>query len=554
MAVLLADVFAFRADARAEALVPGGVLFVFVGALGDERLRVATAVVVVGVGAVTTAILPRLPRRRWTRPCGGRGGVRRRRSRSAWSSRWSPASSDLGSRAPTLRRSTRRVVAEAASPRCSARSSTSVRDSTNRSTTELFRVRADAESLLAVDGAARVRRHDVGPAGTRPATGRRTADRAGRLTRRESPTDHDRSARRHAGAGRPRSLRGLRSRRPAIRGRDLDPRHHRRRPGDRRHDRHRLGRTRPRPRPAGRRDVRNATRPDPHHACPTTCPTWSPRPHAEVTAGATSTYDARSRSRTGSSNEFDYSLEVQTGHGNTAIESFLRDRVGYCEQFAGDATPPCSAPSASRPAWPSGSPRASRSETASTRVLGRNAHAWPEVWFDGIGWVAFEPTPGRGAPAPRATPDSRRSRTPPPTPTRSTQQPTRRRLRHCRPVPIDPAQGPNIPDFDETPGDQSPAPTPEPSTDDGAVSLWLVAIGLLAAALVAPSAVRLRSSTTPGTVGRRATRRCVAARHERRGKPSASPCNRRTPPPRSPPGRHTTSRWSRGRWPRSPTP
>ena len=31
-------------------------------------------------------------------------------------------------------------------------------------------------------------------------------------------------------------------------------------------------------------------------------------------------------------------------------------------------------------------------------VLGRNAHAWPEVWFDGIGWVAFEPTPGRGAP------------------------------------------------------------------------------------------------------------------------------------------------------------
>ena len=31
-------------------------------------------------------------------------------------------------------------------------------------------------------------------------------------------------------------------------------------------------------------------------------------------------------------------------------------------------------------------------------VLGRNAHAWPEVWFDDIGWVPFEPTPGRGAP------------------------------------------------------------------------------------------------------------------------------------------------------------
>ena len=31
-------------------------------------------------------------------------------------------------------------------------------------------------------------------------------------------------------------------------------------------------------------------------------------------------------------------------------------------------------------------------------MLGKNAHAWPEVWFDGLGWVPFEPTPGRGAP------------------------------------------------------------------------------------------------------------------------------------------------------------
>jgi transglutaminase-like putative cysteine protease len=31
-------------------------------------------------------------------------------------------------------------------------------------------------------------------------------------------------------------------------------------------------------------------------------------------------------------------------------------------------------------------------------VRGKNAHAWPEVWFDDVGWVLFEPTPGRGAP------------------------------------------------------------------------------------------------------------------------------------------------------------
>ncbi|MGH3850287.1 MAG: DUF4129 domain-containing transglutaminase family protein, partial [Pseudonocardiaceae bacterium] len=32
------------------------------------------------------------------------------------------------------------------------------------------------------------------------------------------------------------------------------------------------------------------------------------------------------------------------------------------------------------------------------RILARNAHAWPEVYIGNAGWVAFEPTPGRGIP------------------------------------------------------------------------------------------------------------------------------------------------------------
>ena len=31
-------------------------------------------------------------------------------------------------------------------------------------------------------------------------------------------------------------------------------------------------------------------------------------------------------------------------------------------------------------------------------VAGLDAHAWDEVWFDGYGWILFDPTPGRGAP------------------------------------------------------------------------------------------------------------------------------------------------------------
>jgi hypothetical protein len=49
----------------------------------------------------------------------------------------------------------------------------------------------------------------------------------------------------------------------------------------------------------------------------------------------------------------------------------------------------------------------------------------------------------------------------------------------------------NIPDFDEAPSGESPAPTPETSTGDDTAALWLIVIGLFAVALVAPSAVRM---------------------------------------------------------------
>ena len=35
---------------------------------------------------------------------------------------------------------------------------------------------------------------------------------------------------------------------------------------------------------------------------------------------------------------------------------------------------------------------------ATYRVSGRHAHVWPEVYFDLVGWVPFEPTSGRGLP------------------------------------------------------------------------------------------------------------------------------------------------------------
>jgi transglutaminase-like putative cysteine protease len=95
--------------------------------------------------------------------------------------------------------------------------------------------------------------------------------------------------------------------------------------------------------------------------------------------------------------EFDYSLEISPGHGSAALERFLADRIGYCEQFAATFVAMARSqgvPSRVAVGFTPGIQRAPELYS----VQGRHAHAWPEVWFDGLGWVPFEPTPGRGLP------------------------------------------------------------------------------------------------------------------------------------------------------------
>jgi transglutaminase-like putative cysteine protease len=96
--------------------------------------------------------------------------------------------------------------------------------------------------------------------------------------------------------------------------------------------------------------------------------------------------------------EFTYNLDAPSGHGLSAIDAFLESRIGYCEQFAG--TFAAMARHLGIPArvavgftWGDYD-----DATGVFRVRGEHAHAWPEVWFEGFGWVPFEPTPDRGAP------------------------------------------------------------------------------------------------------------------------------------------------------------
>lgn len=101
---------------------------------------------------------------------------------------------------------------------------------------------------------------------------------------------------------------------------------------------------------------------------------------------------------------FDYSVRLGARNPDLdPIEQFLDERVGFCQQFAGTfalMARSLGAPARVAVGFTWGDPIGPPDELGRTTysVSGRQTHAWPEVWFEGLGWVAFEPTPGRGAP------------------------------------------------------------------------------------------------------------------------------------------------------------
>ena len=116
-----------------------------------------------------------------------------------------------------------------------------------------------------------------------------------------------------------------------------------------------------------------------------------------VTAQATTPFDRALALQTWFRTQFKYSTTVQSGHSDDAMLNFLSIKIGYCEQFS--ATFAAMARTLNLPARVvvGFTPGILRADNV-YHVSGRHAHAWDEVWFDGYGWVLFDPTPGRGAP------------------------------------------------------------------------------------------------------------------------------------------------------------
>jgi hypothetical protein len=104
---------------------------------------------------------------------------------------------------------------------------------------------------------------------------------------------------------------------------------------------------------------------------------------------------------------FRYSTAVRSGADADYLAQFLNERVGYCEQFAASM-----ALMARLLGIPSrvmvGFTQGAQDADGSWIVTVRDAHAWPELWFDGVGWMRFEPTPRSDATvqAPGYAPDA----------------------------------------------------------------------------------------------------------------------------------------------------
>jgi transglutaminase-like putative cysteine protease len=103
--------------------------------------------------------------------------------------------------------------------------------------------------------------------------------------------------------------------------------------------------------------------------------------------------------------EFQYSETAPVdkgydGTGMTVIASFLKAREGYCIHFASAMAVMARSlgiPSRIAVGFLPGTqlPELQNGRTAFT-VTSRDLHAWPELYFEGIGWTRFEPTVSRG--------------------------------------------------------------------------------------------------------------------------------------------------------------
>ncbi|MFV0136513.1 transglutaminaseTgpA domain-containing protein [Streptomyces sp. HMX87] len=146
---------------------------------------------------------------------------------------------------------------------------------------------------------------------------------------------------------------------------------------------------------------------------PDSLPAVVSRTARDVTAGAANAYDQAVllQEYFAINGGFEYDTRVEVGSGSQAIARFLRDKQGFCIHFSfamAAMARSLDIPARVAVGFAPGSPQAN----GTVSVGLRDAHAWPELYFEGVGWTRFEPTPTRGSIPPYTVPDAPGSTTP----------------------------------------------------------------------------------------------------------------------------------------------
>lgn len=143
----------------------------------------------------------------------------------------------------------------------------------------------------------------------------------------------------------------------------------------------------------------------PYVALPSDVPAVIGRTAREVTADTTNDYDAalalQEYLRSG---DFTYSETAPVaqdfdGNGLQALEKFLEVKQGYCVHFSSAMAVMArelGIPSRIAVGYAPGNAVGLGDRGNIYEVTSDDLHAWPELYFEGVGWVKFEPTPGVG--------------------------------------------------------------------------------------------------------------------------------------------------------------
>ncbi|MEP7201864.1 MAG: DUF3488 and transglutaminase-like domain-containing protein [Ilumatobacteraceae bacterium] len=396
----LADSFAFRAFGRAEAVVPAGVVFIFTSALGVNRNRVPVAALWVGAAILTIAAL----RMAHARDDSAWMGKRRQ---SLWSAlpaavacalfattgavAVAPQLPGAGAEAMFDTRNRDGDVTEVVSPLVDIRSRL-----VNRGNVELFTVATDSQHYLGLTALGKFdgTRWTTLPEDTRVADGILSEPPANsefvvqQITIRKLGGPLAPAARTPTSASwQGRSLEWANDAGALYVQDGLQPNY-----------RYQVTSAINDPTEGELRETSVDQAPNPAYYDVPNLPDEVENLALQVTAQATTPFDKARALQDFFQSQFEYSITVQRGHSNDAMLNFLSIRKGYCEQFSGTFAAMArfvGLPTRVMVGFTWGQLRSD----GLYHVAGRHAHAWDEVWFDGYGWQAFDPTPGRGDPS-----------------------------------------------------------------------------------------------------------------------------------------------------------